>query len=173
MLARAFWKAVTVDRADLLTHLLAFLSAERVRYCVIGGLAVNAYVDPVVTLDLDVVFAADDLTRVRRSLATRFDCETFAHSVNVSAPDSDLRVQIQTDPRYTAFVDRAVEREVLGVILPVASVDDVLQGKLWAFEDAARRPSKRQKDLADISRLVEAYPDLRHRLPQAVLDRLV
>jgi hypothetical protein len=35
--------------------------------------------------------------------------------------------------------------------LPVASLDDPLQGKLWAAQDATRHPSKRQKDLADIA----------------------
>src|SRR5918994_4440590 len=51
-------------------------------------------------------------------------------------------------------------RDVLGVQLPVASVEDVLQGKIWAVLDPGRRPSKRQKDLADIARLLEAYPQL-------------
>ena len=65
------------------------------------------------------------------------------------------------DPRYSTFVQRAVEGEVLGLRLPVAAVDDVLQGKVWAALDPTRRPSKRQKDLADIARLLEAYPHLR------------
>jgi len=32
---------------------------------------------------------------------------------------------------------------------------------------------KRQKDLADIARLLEAHPDLRGRVPQDVLARLI
>jgi hypothetical protein len=31
----------------------------------------------------------------------------------------------------------------------------------------------RQKDLADISRLLEAHPGLRDRVPKDVLDRLI
>ena len=77
------------------------------------------------------------------------------------------------DPRYAPFVGRAELRSVLGHTLPVAHVEDVLQGKLWAFQDDTRRPSKRQKDLADIARLIEAYPDLRARVPEDVLRRLV
>jgi hypothetical protein len=88
-------------------------------------------------------------------------------------PGSDLRVQIQTDPRYAAFVDRAVTREVLGVRLSVASVEDLLQGKVWAVSDETRRPSKRQKDLADIARLLESFPEMRRRVPPDVLARLV
>ena len=37
--------------------------------------------------------------------------------------------------------------------------------KLWAYMDAQRRMSKRQKDLADILRLVEQHPVLVDRLP--------
>lgn len=63
--------------------------------------------------------------------------------------------------------------DVLGTLLPVAGVEDVLQGKLWAVQDETPRPSKRQKDLADIARLLEAYPRLRSSVPASVLDRLV
>lgn len=86
---------------------------------------------------------------------------------------SDLRVQVQTDPRYGGFVPRASRRSVLGLVLPVAAVEDVLQGKVWAALDPGRRASKRQKDLADIARLIEAYPALRANVPEAVLTRLV
>jgi len=86
---------------------------------------------------------------------------------------SDLRVQIQTDSRYGDFVERATFRDVLGLRLPVASVEDVLRGKVWAAQDPTRRPSKRQKDLSDIARLLEAYPILRNQVPQDLLDRLI
>jgi hypothetical protein len=82
-------------------------------------------------------------------------------------------VQIQLDPRYEPFVSRASERDVLGRRLPVASLEDVLQGKVWAFSDSSRRASKRQKDLADIARLLEAYPHLRRLVPADILGRLI
>jgi hypothetical protein len=173
MQARAFWKAVTVDRSDLLDQLLGLFRDQEVRFCVIGGLAVNAYVEPVVTLDLDVVVAVADLARVDAMLEKKFRLERFPHRLNVSLPDSNLRVQIQTDPRYAPFVDRAAPRDVLGVAMPVARAEDVLAGKVWAVEDSRRRPSKRQKDLADIARLLELYPALRSGVPRAVLDRLL
>jgi hypothetical protein len=173
MKALTFWKVVAVDRADLLEQLIALLDAERVRYCVIGGQAVNAYVEPVVSLDLDLAVAVEDLVRLGSLLEGRFTVERFAHSLNVSLAGSDLRVQIQLDPRYHAFVDRASTREVLGVHLSVAHIEDVLQGKVWAAEDPTRRGSKRQKDLADIARLLESYPELRSRVPATVLQRLV
>jgi hypothetical protein len=93
--------------------------------------------------------------------------------LNLSLADSDVRVQIQTDPRYFQFVERATIQEVLGLTLPVAQVEDVLQGKIWDFQDPARRNSKRQKDLTDISRLLEQYPHLRSRAPDEILIRLL
>src|SRR5438128_172559 len=135
--------------------------------------AVNAYVEPVVSLDLDVVIAADDVRRLEGALPQGLRIERFPHSRNISAPASDLRIQVQTDPRYAAFVPRAQTREVLGLELPVAALEDVLQGKTWAAQDPSRRASKRQKDLADIARIIEAYPELRPRVPAALLDRLL
>ena len=173
MQALAYWKAVTQDRVDFLDEFLAILAGNGIHYCVIGGQGVNAYAEPLVSLDLDVAVAAEDLGRVERLLSERFRVEQFEHSLNVSAAGSQLRVQIQTDPRYAAFVSRATPREVLGVTLQVAAVEDVLQGKLWAFLDETRRGTKRQKDLADIGRLVEAYPRLRERVPREVLDWLI
>jgi hypothetical protein len=170
--AYAFWKTAVDDRVGLLDRLISTIAENRIRYCLVGGQAVNAYVEPVVSLDLDLVIAADQLAEAERLFRQTFVVERFPHSLNVSLPGSDLRVQLQTDPRYAGFVDRAVEREVLGLRFPVARLEDVLQGKLWAVTDPARRPSKRQKDLADIARLLEAYPALREHVPVEILRRL-
>jgi hypothetical protein len=99
--------------------------------------------------------------------------ERFEHSVNLSAPGSDLRIQFQTDPRYQEFPARAEVREVLGHRLPVARLEDVMRGKVWAAGDPGRRASKRQKDLADIARLLEEHPELRQLVPQPILQRLI
>src|SRR5207237_6313361 len=55
MLARDYWKAVTVDRSDLLDRLLGLLRQSDVRFCVIGGQGVNAYAQPVDGLEPDLV----------------------------------------------------------------------------------------------------------------------
>ena len=172
MQALTFWKAVTVDQSNLLERLIALLTENGIRYCVIGGQAVNAYAEPVVSLDLDLVVAVDQLSQLE-SLLSEFRVERFEHSLNVSLAGSDLRVQIQTDPRYASFVERAAARQVLGLTLPVASLEDLLRGKVWAAQDPTRRASKRQKDLADIARLLESYPRLRNQVPADVLTRLV
>jgi hypothetical protein len=173
MKASTYWKIVAVDREEFLERFLDLLSTSGIRYCLIGGLAVNAYAEPVVSLDLDVVVDPAQIDAVATALAQRYKVRRFGHTINVSAADSDVRVQIQTDPRYFAFLPHAAAREVLGIMLPVARLEDVLQGKIWAALDPARRGSKRQKDLADIARLLEAHPELRDRVPAEILARLV
>ena len=56
--------------------------------------------------------------------------------------------------------------------MKVASVEDVLQGKIGAYLDEQRRKSKRQKDLADIIRLIENYPSLTDYLPASIKQRI-
>jgi hypothetical protein len=157
MTGKEFLNHIVNGEVDLLALLLAIFEESGTDYCVIGGLAVNAYADPVVSLDLDVVVG--------------LKVEEFEHSVNLSLKGSDLRIQLQTDPRYQAFVNRATPREVLGYRMKVAAVEDVLKGKVWAFSDDGRRASKRQKDLADIMRLVETQPELMELLPESVRSR--
>ena len=56
--------------------------------------------------------------------------------------------------------------------MKVASAEDVLQGKIWAYSDEQRRKSKRQKDLADIVRILEIYPSLSDLLPLSIKKRI-
>ena len=173
MRALTFWKTVIVDQTNLLESLIALLDENGIRYCVIGGQAVNAYVEPVVSLDLDLVVAIEQIELIESLLKDRFKVERFLHIINVSQSGSDLRVQIQTDPRYLSFLQRASFRTILGLRLPVAHLEDVLQGKIWAVMDPERRASKRQKDLADIARLLDTASELRDRVPKEILDRLL
>lgn len=84
MKALTFWKAVTVDREEFLERLLDVLNAGGVRYCVIGGQGVNAYAEPMVSLDLDLAVAADQLDAVETALARQFVVERFGHSIKTS-----------------------------------------------------------------------------------------
>jgi hypothetical protein len=173
MQAFTLWKTITMDRSNLLETLISLLYVQGIRFCVIGGQAANAYVEPLVSLDLDLVVALEQMELVEAHLEPRFDLKRFPHSLDITMSGSDLRVQIQTDERYSSFVEQAVMRTVLGMELPVASLEDVLQGEIWAALDPQRRASKRQKDLADIARILEKYPELRLNVPQEILLRLV
>jgi hypothetical protein len=142
-------------------------------YCLIGGLAVNCYVEPVYTLDADLVVIAASLPELTAHLeAQGFKTEVHKHSVNAQAPGSELRIQFTTDERYQAFPARSVDANVLGVRAKVACREDVTQGKLWAYGDPDRRLSKRKKDELDLIRLAEAYPDLKSLYPSELREQL-
>lgn len=173
MNSSAFWRATTVDESGFLERLLDKLAKTGAPFCVIGGQAVNAYVAPPVSRDLDLAIAAADLERLLPTLGDELRVERSEPSVNVSTPGSDLRVQFQLEPRSTECVPRRELRAVVGHELPVARLEDVLAGKVWAASDPTRRASKRQKDLADIARLLERYPELSASVPREIHDRLL
>ena len=56
--------------------------------------------------------------------------------------------------------------------MPVAPLENVLRSKVWAYCDEQRRKSKRQKDLADILRVVETHPELKDRLPPEIQSQV-
>ena len=173
MVGKKFVNRLANDRSDMIQILLDILSETGSRYCVIGGLAVNAYVEPVVSLDLDIVAAVDDVKAIWQAAEkSGLKVEKFEHSVNITSQRSDLRVQIQTDPRYQNFLLTPQDKNILGYKMKIARLEDVLQGKLWAYMDKDRRKSKRQKDLADIFRIIEKYPKLEPMLPQILRDEL-
>jgi hypothetical protein len=139
----------------------------------IGGLAVNCYVEPVYTLDANVVVIASELPAIKNELIKAgFSVEEFPHSLNARMSKSDLRIQFSLDPRYQDFVNHTTVRDVLGQNVPVASLENVVRGKIWAWSDKRRRVSKRKKDELDLIRILEAYPELRHTMPQEIADQL-
>ncbi len=173
MTGKEFINRMANGKSDIIQILLGILSKTNSRYCLIGGLAVNAYVEPVVSLDLDVVAAAEHIGAICEAAKEHgLKVEQFEHSVNITSPDSDLRIQLQTDRRYQSFVSNADNRNVLGYTMMVARLEDVLQGKVWAYMDKTRRKSKRQKDLADIFRIIEKFGQLEASLPQSIREEL-
>lgn len=173
MTQKEFLKKIANGKKDFLGSFIGLLKKKKVKFCVIGGLGVNAYAEPVVSLDLDVVVVSEKLDDLIPLLKKKFKVEDFANSVNVSQKPSALRIQIQTDARYQDFIQRSKVKSVLGYKLPVAVIEDVLQGKVWAAMDETRRASKRQKDLADILRLIEVKDELKNLLPTKLKEQLI
>ncbi len=171
MTNKKFLNALANGTVDVIKEFLDLLIELKIDYCLIGGLAVNAYAEPVVSMDLDLVLALEDTDKLVKQASTKFKTEEFPHSINLTHPKSDLRIQIQTDPRYQYFIANAVKKQVMGYEFKVAKLEDVLQGKLWAYQDEERRKSKRQKDLADIMRLVETHKHLFDLLPPTVKEK--
>ena len=173
MKGKTFLNRVANGKTDIVQVLLSILQQTGSTYCVIGGLGVNAYAEPVVSLDLDLVVVSDHISDIRSvAEAKGMKVEEFEHSVNLSISGSDLRIQLQTDSRYQDFLSRCDQRDVLGYSMSVASLQDILRGKVWAYSDEARRKSKRLKDLSDIMRLVETHPELRTQLPSEIVSQL-
>jgi len=165
-----FLAALTGSDSDLRLAVEG-LRATRQPFCLIGGLAVNHYVEPVVTLDAD--FAITAAGGVTEALVARgFQVQEFPHSINAHFPGSRLRLQITVNSRYAAFPGRAVPGMVLGHELPVACLEDLVQGKLWAATDPERRASKRQKDRLDLTRLCEAYPHVISLIPAGLISEV-
>jgi hypothetical protein len=172
MTKKEFFNAISNGKADIVQAFFDILASSNVDYCVIGGLAVNAYAEPVVSLDLQVMVAAGNIDTVIKAVKAHFRIQRFAHSVNLSTDKSDLRIQLQTDSRYQEFIGRAASHTVLGYEMKVAGVEDVFQGKIWAYLGEQRRKSKRQKDLADVVRLIEEYSSLAELLPESIKQRI-
>ena len=57
----------------------------------------NAYAEPVVSLDLDLVVATDQRASVERVLAAAFEVARFPHPLEGVWPGSNLRVQFQSE----------------------------------------------------------------------------
>ena len=168
MTEKTFLNKLANGKKDVIQLLLDQLEELKIDYCIIGGLAVNAYADPVASLDLDLVLTVRDTEKILEHVKNIFSINRFPHSINLQHPDSDLRIQLQTDLRYQAFIANASTKKVLGYEMKVASLEDVLKGKIWAYSDEERRKSKRQKDLADIMRLIETHPYLYNLLPKEI-----
>jgi len=159
--ANDFFKKVTNSKFDIIKEIINILKKNKIDYCVIGGVAINAYCEPLLTLDFDIVVEKDKLKELRRILKEKgFKIKSHPFTYEIKHPESDIRIQIQRDDRYQEFIRRAKLREILGYKLKVANKEDLLISKLWAFMDESRDELKKEKDFLDIKRLLKKYPRL-------------
>jgi hypothetical protein len=170
---RQFYDWQTAGGGGDVSLLVETLERREIPWCMIGGLAVNHWAEePLATADVDIVIALERVEEAVKALCEAgFTAKRFDWSVNLKGR-SKVSVQISTEDFYRDFPARSVAADIHGILMRVASREDALRGKLKAYADTQRRPSKRQKDLLDISRLVEAHPELRAQVPAAVLEKL-
>ena len=172
MTAAEIYESVTNGGASDFAEVVNVLNRNK-PWCLIGGLAVNCYVEPVYTVDADIVVVAEHLSAIRNELAASgFRLEQFAHPLNAKKVLGKLNVQFTQDDRYQNFIARAQPREVLGQSVPVADLNDIVQGKVWAWSDEKRRLSKRKKDELDLIRIAEGFPELRRNMPNEITSQL-
>ena len=173
MTKRQFYDWQTAGGGGDVLLLIETLEREEIPWCVIGGLAVNHWSEePMATADVDLVIATDSIEKAVHALeAAGFRAQRFEWSINLKG-HSAVSVQISTEDVYQGFPDRAVPADVHGILMRVASLEDTLQGKMLAWRDPKRRPSKKQKDLLDIMRMAEAHSEIAHLLPADITERL-
>ncbi|MBB6050844.1 nucleotidyl transferase AbiEii/AbiGii toxin family protein [Armatimonas rosea] len=149
--------------------LLQRLHEAGARFVLIGGLAMMSHGSAHVTVDIDVAYARDSenfvaLANVIQSIHARLrglppdipfplDAQTFRNAMNLTLEtdfgDLDLLAIPEGLDSYEGLVSRAVEMEVFGVSVHVASVDDLI-----AMKRAANRP-KDQAHLYELLALKE------------------
>jgi hypothetical protein len=173
MTERQFYDWQTAGGGGDVLRLVETLERQEVPWCMIGGLAVNHWAnEALATADVDIVIAAERVDEAVKSLvAAGFTAEQFEWSINLKG-SSKVSVQISTEDFYAEFPSRGVSADVHGILMRVASLEDTLVGKIAAYSDSKRRVSKRQKDLLDIIRLIEAHPELKDSLPTQIQDQL-
>jgi hypothetical protein len=173
MTMRQFYDWQTAGGGGDVSLLVATLEQREIPWCMIGGLAVNHWAaEPMATADVDLVIASERVEEAVQALRSAgFTAKKFKWSVNLKG-HSKVSVQISTEAAYREFPSRSVPADIHGILMRVASLPDTLQGKILAYRDAERRASKRQKDLTDILRLLEAHPRLKKLLPPDVAKKI-
>lgn len=173
MTPKQFFDWQTAGGTDDVMRLVDCLERADVRWCAIGGIAVNHWAEsPMVTQDVDLVVAAESIEHVVRLLEEAgFTSERFKWSINFQGK-SQVSIQLSTEDFYREYPSRSVPADIHGILMRVSSLEDTLRGKIKAWKDKERRPSKKIKDLADIARLVESHPELREQLEPELKERL-
>jgi hypothetical protein len=147
-------------------EIFAALHRHEVDYVAIGGIAANAHGSRRLTLDVDIIPAPED-SNYQRLAAALDDLGAPATAVDESfreleprdsvdlararilklattAGDLDILNAALGAPHYAELRDRAIEVEVRGTPVRIASLDDVI---------AMKRASGRPRDLRDIADL--------------------
>ena len=176
MTAKAFYDWQTAGGGGDVTRAIAVLERIGARWCVIGGIAVNHWAEePVVTADVDMVVAIESVDAAVKALE-----EEGLKVAEASSPpsivtfngSSRVSIQISTGEEYRKIPSRSIPADVWGILMRVASLEDTLAGKIAAYSDLTRRPSKRQKDFLDILRLAESHPEIIALLPAALRNEV-
>jgi hypothetical protein len=165
MTAAEVFESVTNGGSKDFSALVRILNANQ-PWCLIGGLAVNCYVETIYTIDADIVVMTGRLEQAG------FQIQKFEHSINAKGRQSQLRIQFTTDVRYQEFLSDKKEHEVLGQRVPVASLDNVIRGKILAWKDQTWRTSKRKKESWTCFGSSKLYPKLREKIPPEIVEQL-
>jgi Nucleotidyl transferase AbiEii toxin, Type IV TA system len=145
---------VTAPVADVLAMIAAIFDSSGLGYALIGGHAINAWLEPRFTADIDVTVAANPAALAR----ARAGLEAAGYRVNVehgaeqaSGPDFVRFVRAADDPPIelqaakTELQHRLITRARRDEAIAIATPEDLIVLKLIAH---------RPKDLADLAGLL-------------------
>ena len=162
-----YWRCQRMGPEPDFHDVLAALSARRVRFVLIGGLALISHGSEMFTRDLDLCYAREttNLRALAEALAPLhprlrgapeglpfvLDARTLRSGANFTlvtdAGDVDLLGDVTGVESFDALWERSTEAELFGVRVHVASLDDLI-----AMKRAAGR-AKDQPHLLELERL--------------------
>jgi hypothetical protein len=128
------------DLVEAMKHAAAALRDEEIRFALAGGLACWARGGPATDHDVDFLVKPDDAERALEALARAgLRIERPPEDWLLKAYHGETAVDIifrpSTGPVTDELLDRAEEREVMAMRLPVMSLEDVLVTKLLALTE--------------------------------------
>ena len=173
MTLRQFYDWQTLGGAKDVMRLVTALEEREISWCMIGGLAVNHWaLEEIFTRNVDFVTVSAKIREITDALgASGFNLEKAERILRFKG-NSNVAIGLHTTRGILDLSTRSVPANVHGMLMRVASLEDTLGGKIAAFSAPERRGSKRMKDLLDISRLLEAHPELKQKIPLAILEKL-
>ena len=165
MTDKQIFDATTGQGSDELQKIFKICS-ETGEWCLIGGLALNTYLDePRFTRDADLVMTHDKIHDLCSKLESEgFKIEIHDYSINIKGT-SRVFIQISTDPAFSHFPERANQKDLWGIPVKSACLEDLVASKVRAAQSPSRRGSKRIQDCADLERIREEYPEYSKFIP--------
>jgi len=147
-----------------LRSLLGRLAAHQVDFVVVGGIAMIAHGSGRLTQDLDICYSTsapnlDALGKALTALGASLhgvpdrvpfvpDGRTLRRTMTLTLDSNEGKIDLLVDPagapRYPLLRDRAIEAELDGITVRIASLDDL---------EAMKRASGRPKDLIDLEEI--------------------
>lgn len=161
-----------IQGSGFIEEFIKVLADNKASYCVIGGVAVNAYAEPLYSEDLDLVVAAKAIPGVIEGMKKKFTVKQLKGKYILTKPNSKLIINIITDERYQSFIAGAEWQKVFDLVMPIVNIADLFQAEIWAAAYPDRPLTKQLKDKTDIARLLEVKPELKNKLPESLKELL-
>jgi hypothetical protein len=155
--------ATPYDQAIALTDAAGVLGQVGMPHMLVGGIAVAVHTGHA-RATIDVNFAvrsdADRAAVVAAFVAAGFQHKgTHPHSIHF-VHGSGEPVQLALDGGFDALIARATTCDVRGLVVPIATREDLIAMKLRAAADPGRRRSKALQDRVDVELLRGDVPDV-------------